>query len=156
PNSGLTDWGPLAEVPASGFLVLTARFGAGGSLTPIDAVVSGEGATAGQISIKVPSSPTADDQLLVIAIRLDADHEPTLLLMDPLLPGSAQAYEPGTQSQQPDLWYWAFDLQGISSGITLHIPEAAGSGAARIFDNMRFVFESMATRWPGKEPLRLL
>jgi hypothetical protein len=76
--------------------------------------------------------------------------------MNPLLPASLTPYPAGVQAVRPQLWFWSWVTAQLSTGGELVIPEASGSGAARVFDYMRYVDENTAERWPGRPRLRFI
>ena len=155
PNNTLSDWGPIFLATAPGFVILSVRVLADGTILPIDATVTGEGNSPGSFAVKVPLAPQAGDKILAVATQLDANHQFAVALLDPNLTPSLTPYTPGTPPQ-PHLWFWSWATRGLSSGTQLTIPETAGSGAARVFDYMRYIFESTAARWPGRSRPRFI
>lgn len=155
PNANLTDWGTIFDAAAQGFVVLSVRVLPDNSIVPIDATVTGESdADGGSFSVQVPLTPTAGDEIFVVATRFGSDQQPLIALLDPLLAPSSIPYPVGTASPQPRLWFWSWTTSGIPQNAHLSIPESAGSGAARVFDYMRFILEIAEARWPGRPILR--
>src|SRR5262249_50083207 len=91
-----------------------------------------------------------------VATRFGSDQQPLIALLDPGLAPSTTAYALGTVGPHPQLWYWFWSTASLAQNAHLTIPETAGSGAARVFDYMRYVLESAIARWPGRPILRNL
>lgn len=154
PNDTLTGWGPLQLWPARGFLVLSVRAFSDGTIVPIDAVFTSGGAAAGQLSILVASTPQPGDLILVLAARPSGDQQLAFALADPrMVPGT---YPTGVHGADPALWFWGWAVNKVAPGATLTITETMGSGAASVFDLMRFVYEDTLVRWPGRPRWRLI
>jgi hypothetical protein len=153
PNPTLTDWGPLFPVNAPGFLVLSVRELQDGSLVPIDAALTG---AAGDFSVEVADVPTATDFVLAIAAQAGGDGQFAVALLNPELPPSSVPYDTDLTIANPRLWFWTWASAGVAQGQVLTITEAMGSGAARVFDYLRYVFANTAVRWPGRPRLRLI
>lgn len=133
PNAGFTDWDAIVQAPAVGFLVLSMR---GGTET-IDAVVTG---SSGEFTIQVPTAPGADDAVVIFAAGVASDGSLAFLVADPGYPASTEARDVGAAPPSPSAWAWQFGTASLTDGATLPIPESAGSGAARVFDYLRYVY----------------
>jgi hypothetical protein len=150
PNPNLTDWGPLVSIVAQGFLVVSARVPSPGQLILIDATFTG---SDGSYSLRVPAAPQASDGLLFLAAGANPDRTLGFLVADPDV--AAGTYIPGGAPPSPRVWSWNAGLVGLPSGTVLTIAEGTGSGAARVFDYLRYVYNSSFARWPGapRQPL---
>ncbi len=153
PNGSLTDWGPVFTAVAPGFLVLSMRELQGGTIIPIDAAITG---AAGDFAVGVADTPTAGDLLLIIPVLVGGDGQFAAAVLDPALPPSPLPYQDGLPIVSPALWVWGWAAGGVSQGQVLTITEAMGSGAARAFDYLRYVFGTTASRFPGRPRLRLV
>src|SRR5215510_2178841 len=143
-----TDWGAVQAVPGRGFLVVVARFDAGGALQEIiDSKLTDEGnATPGAFTVQVPATATANDYILFLAAGTAPDPvsgSPTIAfaIADPNLDASATPYGVPSVGANPRIWSWSLPLMGSTSGTTITIQESNFSGAARVMDVARFVFE---------------
>ena len=132
PNAARTDWDVARNVPGPGFLVLSQR---GTSL--IQSAVTD---AAGRFSVEVPQSATGDDAVTFLALGRDPDAGGILYAVgDPgLSAGLHDGNETtgmGTVPAASRLWSWRWPVSTLTP--TLNIPTSAGSGAARVFDNLR-------------------
>jgi hypothetical protein len=152
-NGGRTDWAPLHTVPAQGFLISSVHV-SGGETQYLDTQVTTATATSsGTFSLRVPASPTADDYVIVYATGTRADGTMSFVVADPRLAGGEQDVDSSIDS--PAVWSWSWRANAVADGAVLTITDAKGSGAARVFDYLRYVQGSSDERWSGmsKEPL---
>lgn len=148
PNAALTDWGDSFEAPAQGFLVLSYR---GEEL--IDAVRTTVGtSTGGEYSIRVPAVTGPDDTLLVVAAGVAASGDLGYVVADPGYAPSATPRDVLAEPPDPRIWFWQAALEGLVDGETLYITEPAGSGAARVFDYLRYVYNLVDTYYRPTVP----
>ncbi len=151
PNSGRTDWGALSDAPGVGFTIASARV-SGGTTTFLDSQVTGAN---GAFSLRVPTAPTANDFVIVYASGTRTDGRLSFVVADPRHTPRTAAYPIDGTIASPAVWSWSWRTDGVSEGDTLRIIENAGSGAARVFDYLRYVYSQSDQRWPGvaKDPL---
>ncbi len=140
PNSTTnpTDWSAATfSANAQGFLVFSARQFADGSIQYFDAVTTGIGTDGGRFTIRIPSPATTSDYLIVAAAAGDGVGGISYMVANPGF-GSVGVQVEGTPAPNPRAWVWSWATSTFSSGATLTIPERFNSGAARIFDFLRF------------------
>lgn len=147
PNSQLTDWGPLFLAPAPGFTVLSYS---GGKI--LDTAVTDSN---GAFSIDVPVNPTASD---VVVVALALEDGAGSLAFAVASPGYSTAGRQDIISPKPNprLWSYAFLTSSIGASSTLTITEAMGSGAARIYDYLRYAYAVARQRFGGRPGLPLI
>jgi len=125
PDARRVDWGPVEEVAAPGFAVRTMR-----GAVQVDAAVTD---AAGRFSLRVPEVTTADDRLVVSALQGDGAGAIEFAVAAPGL--AAGTYDPTVErAASPRVWSWSWRVDAIPAGGAVHITEADGSGAARLFD----------------------
>ncbi|MFO0601757.1 MAG: hypothetical protein U0324_01225 [Polyangiales bacterium] len=132
PNATRTDWGALQEASAAGLAVFSLR---GGVL--VDSAVTGAGdADLGRFTLRVPDPATADDRVVAAALMDDGRGALSLIVGDP--GGAAGTRSPFAEvPSAPRVWSWSWRADQLPADGVLRIPEAAGAGAARVFDNAR-------------------
>lgn len=139
PNQALSDWSPTpVQVPAAGFLVLSFADG-----VLIDATVTSTASEdAGRFEIDaVPAELVdGDDYLAAVAARGNASQQLIYLV-------AKSGFSPGRQDVSavppaPDYWLWTWTPAQIRSPGEVNIPLDAGSGAAFVFDYLRFVYDA--------------
>jgi hypothetical protein len=132
PRVDYSGWGDLSPVPAQGFLVLSLR---GSDL--IDVQVTD---AMGSVRIAVPATPGPTDTVTVLAIGVGGS--PSRILYAAANPGLAAGSYPNTTTLSPTLtprfWQWQWPATSLPNA--LRIAEAAGSGAARVFDYLRYSY----------------
>jgi hypothetical protein len=141
PNAGYTDWGSPFAAEAKGFVVASARIDpTTGSVSLFDGAVStlGDATTGGRFSLSVPSVPTSNDYLFVAAVGVDGTGRITHAVANPGYSASTTPRRPFDPMPNPQVWVWAWPLSGRVDGSELRITEAMGSGAARVFDYLRY------------------
>jgi len=138
PNDQLSDWSPnVVEAPAQGFLVLSYADG-----VVVDATVtSASPGTEGRFSLQAvrPELVDGDDFLVALALRAAGDNRVAYLVADP-------GFGPGQHDvmrapQAAETWTWSWTSAAIRSPALVRIPIEAGSGAAHVFDYLRFVYD---------------
>jgi hypothetical protein len=153
PLSDRSDWGDSFDAPAQGFLISSVRV-ANGQTTVIDSQVTSltEG-SAGAFTLKVPQPVQSTDFIIVYAAGRQADGSLSFLVADPRL--SAGTHNVDDPIPNPALWSWSWRTDSVTNGGTLTIGIDKGSGAARIFDYLRYVYALSDARWPGapKDPI---
>ncbi len=146
PNSTTrpTDWSTVPiNARAQAFTIVSVRQNADGSQTYFDAVTSGGGAAAGQFSLRVPTPATSSDYLIALALSSDGAAGIRYMVANPQL-SSPGTQEVGTIGSAPTAWGWTFRLNTFINGSTLTITESMGSGAARLFDYMRYIYGNVS------------
>jgi hypothetical protein len=132
PNAARTDWGALQEAGAAGFAVFSLR----GSERVDAALTSLADADAGRFSVRVREPATPDDRIVVAALVDDGRGALALAVADPGGPAGQRPPFAATPAA-PRVWSWSWRVDQLAPDETLRIPEAAGSGAARVFDMAR-------------------
>jgi hypothetical protein len=145
PNTARSDWGAISTAPAVGFLVAVART-SGGTTTFFDSQVT---SATGAFTVKLPSPLTSSDSIIVYAAGAATDGQLPFVVADPRLTARDADYSIDTSISTPAVWSWSWRADGVTAGQTLRITEAAGSGAARVFDYLRYVYNASSSRWPG-------
>jgi hypothetical protein len=148
-----TDWGPLTTSPAQHVLLLSCVGGSCATGNLIDAQYTA--LNTGSFTIKVPSTPGASDFVAVLLAADDGQGGLAYVVADP---GFAA---PGTQSvgavgPNPRLWSWTIATTLLTPGSTFTVTEAQGSGAARVFDVLRFVDTFARGKYGNKLGLSLV
>ncbi len=158
PNSTTapTDWSATSfRAWAQGFLMLSGRFTASGSNQLYDATFTSLGTVdGGTYTLRVPTAPTADDRVIVMAVAADEQGNLKYVVANP------RFATPGEQDYQlaptnPVAWGWTWNTTTLVPGGTLVITEAMGSGAARIYDYLRYAY-AFARNQFGRDGLKLV
>jgi hypothetical protein len=116
------------NAPAQGFQVWSFAQG-----QVIDIAVTN---TTGAYTVQVPSTPVTGDHLAFVALGLGTDGGVAYLVASPNVDAGVVAI--GVSKPSPSAWAWTATTSTLVAGGTLIIKEAAGSGAARIFDYLRY------------------
>lgn len=135
PNAGLTDWATTVSIGASRGMLIVSNNTNG---NVYDAVYTSlADATAGQFTIKVPQTPTANDRITAIAAADDGAGSLAFAIADPgfTSPGT-QSTLGGALGPSPRIWAWAWSVPSLTNGQDLTVTEAMGSGAANVHFNM--------------------
>ncbi|PTL79491.1 hypothetical protein DAT35_32260 [Vitiosangium sp. GDMCC 1.1324] len=140
-NESRTDWGPLSQSPAPGFLVLS--YANNGEL--LDAA---ETDANGAFSLQVPTTPGAQDAVVVALAASDNAGGLAYLVADPGFDAAGER-DPGTVGTNPRLWSYAFPSASLTDGAPLLVTEAMGSGAARVYDNLRYAYAFARAQYSG-------
>ncbi len=133
PNAEMTDWSPTTfTAPAQGMVVASFR---GDDV--IDADIT---AADGSFTVQVPKTLGPDDRVIVLLVHpTDAKTGLAIAIGRPDVPDGV--LDPREAGQgKPAIWQWAIDPSRNPSGSKLTIGEADGSGAVRLFDNLRRVY----------------
>lgn len=136
-NSTWTDWSNESyRAYAQGFLVVS--FADGEVLDT--AVTDGEG----YFGLEVVASELRDGDDFVGLFTLRPNEAKTALdfaVMDPGLPGGQQDDSAWVQRAmtEPAPWYWSVDLDDLPSWSGVYLPLSVRSGAAYLFDYLRYV-----------------
>jgi hypothetical protein len=139
-NEGRTDWGPPFQAPAPGFLVLSY---ANGEL--LDAAQTD---ATGAFSLQVPTAPGSQDAVVVALAASNEAGGLAYLVADPGFDAIVQA-DPGSVGNNPRLWAYAFTTASLTDGAPLLITESMGSGAARVYDYLRFAYAFARAQYAG-------
>jgi len=148
PNAGFTDWGDPWPASAQGFLVLTQD--STGTLL-YDARITD---SDGQVTLNVPTVPSANDYFVIMAAGLRSDGELSFVVADPNF--SLGEHNISEDPADPYVWSWAGRIQDFPTGSSVLIPTESGSGAARVFDYLRYVYAISEYRWPSIQPQPLI
>jgi hypothetical protein len=150
PNAARTDWGALQEASAPGFAVFAMR-----GDERVDAALTGTGADdLGRFTLRVRDPATPDDRIVVAALLDDGRGALSLAVADPLFaPGQRPPF--ASTPAAPRVWSWSWRVDQLAADGVLRIEEAAGSGAARVFDMARqaFLHGQTSSRAPGLSTL---
>jgi hypothetical protein len=155
PNSDKSDWGGLWDAPAQGFLISSVRqTSVGWSYYDTQVTTAAEG-DQGNFTLKVPASPTANDYVVISAAGTRGDGSLSFVVADPRFSPRSEEYATSLKPTAPAVWAWRWRASEVQNGATLRITDASGSGAARLFDYLRYVQAIAEYRWPGaaKNPL---
>lgn len=155
PNGDRSDWGATFNAPAQGFLIAAVRQGPSGTTYFDTAVTTAVSGNQGKFSLDVPASPTVQDKIVVYAAGTRMDGSMSFVVADPRFTPRDDDYPTSQIPSSPAVWSWSWQASDVTNGETLHISEANGSGAARLFDYLRYVYALGDVRWPGmpKDPL---
>ncbi len=140
PNSSRTDWGGVFTASAQGFLVVSYANG-----KVLDVAVTDD---SGAFTLEVPASPSANDYVMVALAAGDGAGGIAYVVADPEF-GSPGERSTSTIPMTPSAWAYGFPAVGVTNGATLHISEAMGSGAARIFDYLRYAHQFGRSQFGG-------
>jgi hypothetical protein len=153
PNAELGDWSAPSVTPARGFLLLSYH---GDEL--LDAVLTNdsEGDDAGTFSLRVRSSASVDDSLVLMAAGTDATQELTHAVADPGFAPSLRAREPGRDDAKAAIWSYRFALSDAKAGGDLTVREEHGSAACHVFDRLRQVYLLASQHYRPQEPEAVL
>jgi len=135
PGVDRRNWDSRFSAEAVGFLVLVVR-----GAQVIDVQRTDD---AGRFSVQIPVTPSVDDRLLVTALGVDpVTRRVSYAVADPRLgAGERNIRDTGAATLDPRLWGWSWNVAGLPG--SLLITEAMGSGAARVFDYLRYSYSQM-------------
>lgn len=152
-----TDWSTTTFTsPAQSFLVLSVRQNTDGTQSGLDVVTTSTGnADGGRFSIRVPTVANSSDRIIVAAVAGDGRGGIRYLVASPGFSSSGMQVQTVAVPPAPTLWSWRWQTSAFVSGDTLNITEAMGSGAARIFDYLRYTY-GFAQEAFGRDGLRLV
>lgn len=144
PNSTTrpTDWTTSTfTASAQSFLVVSTRQNPDGTTSFFDATTTSIGnVDGGRFSIRVPVTTTSTDHISVIAAAGDGAGGLRYLVANPTFPSAGEQSTIATPPR-PTIWTWVWTTNSFVSGDTLTITEAMGSGAARIYDYLRYAYQ---------------
>jgi hypothetical protein len=161
PNASRTDWEVNGVMsPAIGALVLSV---VQDPKDPSQSIVIDSTITDGdgKFTVNVAATPSAEDQIQVMALRTD-DRPLTAgsllyAVASPDVPDGV--YDEGVPipagGDQAFFWGWAQNTLGLADQSVLSITEAMGSGAMRVFDFLRFEYDEtvLAAGPPQSRPI---
>jgi len=155
PNSDRSDWGGLWDAPAQGFLISSVRQTSVGWSYYDTQVTTAQVGDQGNFTLKVPAAPTANDYVVISAAGTREDGTLSFVVADPRFTPRSDEYPTSQKPTAPAVWAWRWRATEVQNGATLRISDANGSGAARLFDYLRYVYSVGGVRWPGlsKDPL---
>ena len=158
PNSTLTGWSAtpfLATAP--GVLVVSYRWDDGAQTYRSVSSTVTDG--AGRFTLAVPSPAAAKDALVFWAVKVKptgiADGLSYAVAIPDVPDGQWSVGTPIPGGADAGFWAWSYPIATLSQNATTTIHEADGSGALRVFDNLRYAFGS-TSRLFGKDGLPLL
>jgi hypothetical protein len=127
----------------------------------VDAVITtlGSDATGGRFTVRVPAVAAAGDVVALLAVGVGFDGSLAYVVADPGYPASGadqNVYDTMVFRPMPRIWAWSFALTSIVDGDTLRITEPLGSGAARVFDYLRYVYTITDTFFLPSAPQSLV
>ncbi len=135
PRADRRDWGPLTSYVAQDLLVIAAR---GQQVVDVQRTDG-----SGNFTVQIPAVPTAEDRLLFLAAGVDpATRRLSYAVGDPQL-GAARRRTVDTSDPalRPRLWSWGWNIASLPS--TFLITESMGSGAAGVYDYLRYSYNQM-------------
>ncbi|MFZ5441861.1 MAG: hypothetical protein ACOZQL_17790 [Myxococcota bacterium] len=144
PLTASSDWSAATPVPARNVLVVSQRT-SGTSSSWIDATTTDAN---GNFTIKVPASATANDSVLFAAIGGDGLGMRYAVRDPGLGTGSFSVRQVGSS---PRYWVWSRAASTVTSGSTITVTQAQGSGALNIFDLLQSIWASSVTANQGKQ-----
>jgi hypothetical protein len=132
PNATFSDWDTYTEaVPANGFLVASWQDDKLVEMTTT--------AVDGTFTVQVPQPATVDDLITVYTATIDFDSdEISMALATPGIAGEEHNHNTFEPSDEASIWSWSWGPSELASGSTVTIAEEHGSGAARMFDYLRY------------------
>lgn len=135
PRPDRRDWGPLRSFVAQELLVLTLR-----DRNVIDVQRTDR---EGRFTVQVPTSVTADDVVAFAAAGIDPmTRRISYVVADPRLgEGRFRVNMTSQRTLKPRLWAWQWNVRDLRP--TLTITEGNGSGAARVYDYLRYSYNQM-------------
>ncbi len=146
-NAGYTDFGAARELPAAGLLLMAKS---GEEL--VDAVTT---ADDGSFSIAIPDPPDTAEPIVVALFQPDAAKTgPGVAVALPDV-GDGEESIYGVDGMLATIWSFSIDPTETPSGSTVTVTEAAGSGAIRLFSNLRAAYLRAGSDFAG-EPRSLV
>lgn len=139
-NSGKNGWvAAPSPLTLSGALVMVLH-STGSDFVLVDAGTTGP---KGEFAVKVPQSPSSEDMLLIMLAKVDpATQQVLYAVAKPDVPtGKQPSLTPPATSQ---FWSWPIPASAWADGQTWTIALDNNSGAVRVFDYLRYVFEQTA------------
>lgn len=136
PRSDRRDWDAPFVADAQQFLVI--------SLRDAQAVDVQRTDTTGRFSVLVPASTLPSDRIAIVAAGVDAtSRQLTYLVADPHLgAGERRTDDTSSPTLSPTAWSWVWNVSSLPS--ELRITVSAGSGAARVYDYLRYAYGQMS------------
>lgn len=143
PNATFTDWDTTTSIsPAVGALVVSYRWSASMEYYyPLDAVVAD---ASGGYTIHVATALDPADLINVFAIRSTPSGFLFAVAQPDVSDGTANTATPvPSGGANATYWGWSNYVQTLGpSGSNFLITEAMGSGALRVFDNLRYAYDA--------------
>lgn len=136
PRSDRRDWDAPVLADAQQFLVISLRDAQVVDVQRTD--------TTGRFSVLVPASTLSTDRIAIVAAGVDpTSRQLTYLVADPHLgAGERSTDETSSAALSPTAWSWVWNVSALPS--ELRITVAAGSGAARVYDYLRYAYAQMS------------
>lgn len=142
PNFELTDWSASTVVlPARGVLIVSSRDG-----QIIDATITD---AQGEYEIDIPATLEDGDEIFAMLVRPGAGgNGVAFAVMQPDFSGDNEEnpFQAGA-GPDPQHWFWSIDPSVTPSGSTLTVTEQLGSGAVRVFENLRAAYDLTAEHY---------
>ncbi len=146
-NASYTDFGAPRALPAAGLLLMAK---AGEEL--VDAVTTAED---GAFSINIPDPPDTAEPIVVALFQPDAAKTgPGVAVALPDVGDGEQSIY-AVDGMLATIWSFSIDPTATPSGSTVTVTEDAGSGAIRVFSNLRSAYLRAASDFTG-EPRSLV
>jgi hypothetical protein len=149
PDAELTDWSTSAVVlPAQGVLIVSQRDGEIVDATTTDG--------QGHFVVDVPSTLEDGDEVYAMLVRPgEGGNGVAFAVMQPDFDNdNVQNPFAAGAGAEPQHWFWSIDPSVTPSGSTLTISESLGSGAVRVFENLRAAYDLTAEHYgEGDKPL---
>jgi hypothetical protein len=132
-NANLTDWSASTFIaPAQGMVVAVFRG---------DDIIDADITTAeGKFAVTIPTQLQPNDQIIVLLVHpTEAKTGLAIAIGRPDVKDGMQDQHEAA-SGKPAIWQWSIDPRANPTGSELTIRESDGSGAVRLFDNLRKVY----------------
>lgn len=155
PNATRSAWSPTLPVARAQSVLVVALRGT----DVVGSAVTGEGATAGAFSVRVPDPPAASDTLVFVALRTDDRGGARYAVLDPALstttlpadctdalPGRRECTPGVTRSDAPRVWSLSTPLTSVPVDGTVTVPVASAAGLW-VFEQLRAAYAQSAARY---------
>ncbi len=139
PNGTYSDWTSTPSTYYAQGVMVMARGSSG--IYDVTTTDSSGTADSGKFTVQVPATLAAGDELVFVAAADDGTGKLAYCVADPGFSTAAQQ-SVGNTGSDPAVWSWSVPLQGRASGGDITIKVADGSGAATVFDNLRWAYTS--------------
>lgn len=151
PNANYpTDWSATKfSAAAQGFLAISYTQ-CNTTCQLVDAKVTD---SQGAYTVSVAGAVDAGDVLAFAAIAFSADGGVAYMVADPQVDAGVQLVG---STPNPRVWSWAIATGAVTPGGTITIQETGGSGAARVYDYLRYSYAHAATEYGGRAGVPLV
>jgi hypothetical protein len=142
PDAELTDWSTSTVVlPARGVLIVSQRDG-----EIVDATTTDD---QGQFQVDIPATLEDGDEIFAMLVRPgEGGNGVAFAVMQPDFDNDnmQNPFDAGAGAD-PQHWFWSIDPSLTPSGSSRTISEQDGSGAVRVFENLRAAYDLTATHY---------